>query len=502
MFLLVLLLTLVFALTIPQDITCAEELSGSDYPVGVRLVLENAQPLEHPLGNRFPLLLWPAMDCVVEDEALQERMVVDLHKRGIAAIATWTPESERRKKSLADGLRLARIQQKLGRKVCVNANACMYAFNNGDPVTAYMDQQGNPFFDESIPGNIGSPFRLEHRYAAMREQVAFFARGYHVAGVPLDFVFGDWEIDGPLEINRAWDAAKRCVVTREKIPDIETNFESFQKVVRLKRAEMTRQCYSDPLLSHYPHALVGNYAVYPHDGLRYWYDYFEFPVDHHPHVTFQNAIYRRWYHEFPLTGYTFAMPVIYPWSRIYDWYDWKDTDYRWFHNILLVASNAGKNTRQQAPGTPAIGFIHWHTIFLDTNPKDPGRFVQLSERAYHELVWHVMLRGVDGLFLWCMEQENVREVTLLHKAWAETLSYADFLNNGEPVFFDVPTDPGPVVSAVRWGDELLVRRTDFGAGSDKPIDIKIDNAIVSVPAVPGECQVIRLPDARRSPANK
>ena len=135
MFLLVLLLTLVFALTIPQDITCAEELSGSDYPVGVRLGLENAQPLEHPLGNRFPLLLWPAMDCVVEDEALQERMVVDLHKRGIAAIATWTPESGLITASMK--LRRKQIKEKYQRDIDQmylnkrNFSKFLNTFNNG-----------------------------------------------------------------------------------------------------------------------------------------------------------------------------------------------------------------------------------------------------------------------------------------------------------------------------------------------------------------------------------
>ncbi|MDP6152804.1 MAG: S1 RNA-binding domain-containing protein [Phycisphaeraceae bacterium] len=226
----VVLLCLTFALCITMTMSAqstAADDAGADwsqYPAGVRVILENTKPLTQPLADRFPLLLLPAHDCVVQDERLQERIVVDLHKRGVAALATWQPGKNERDKALADGLRLARIQQKLGLKVCVNANACMYSFNNGDPSTAYVDADGKPFFDKSIPNKIGSPFRLDHRYAAMREQVEFFARGYREAGVPLDFVYGDWEIDGPLEVNHAWDAAKRCTVTREHIPDIDTKF--------------------------------------------------------------------------------------------------------------------------------------------------------------------------------------------------------------------------------------------------------------------------------------
>jgi hypothetical protein len=29
------------------------------------------------------------------------------------------------------------------------------------------------------------------------------------------------------------------------------------------------------MLSRFPGVLVGNYVVYPHNGFRYWYDYFE-----------------------------------------------------------------------------------------------------------------------------------------------------------------------------------------------------------------------------------
>lgn len=494
----VVLLCLTFALCITMTMSAQSAAAddagadGSQYPAGVRVILENTKPLTQPLADRFPLLLWPAHDCVVQDEGLQERIVVDLHKRGVAAFATWQPGKNERDKALADGLRLARIQQKLGLKVCVNANACMYSFNNGDPSTAYVDADGKPFFDKSIPNKIGSPFRLDHRYAAMREQVEFFARGYREAGVPLDFVYGDWEIDGPLEVNHAWDAAKRCTVTREHIPDIDTKFKAFQKAVREKRGDMTKQCYTDPLLSRYPEALVGNYAVYPHNGYRYWYDYFEYPVDHHPHVRHQNAMYREWFDEFPLTGYTFAMPVVYPWSRIYDWYTWTDTDYRWFHNMLRIASNAGEHTRQGFSGMPVIAFIHWHTIFQDTQARDTQRFMQFSEEAYRELVWHVTLRGVDALFLWCMSSEYAKEVELLHGVWSQTLRFADFLTYGEPVLFDVPDEPGPVVSAVRWNGQLLVRRTDFGIGHDGPVDIQVAGKTYRVPKTAGKCKIIEL----------
>ena len=106
---------------------------GSDhaaYPDPIRKVLANSRPLKYPLGKRLPLLLWPVHGGVVQDEKLQEQIISDLATRGIAMIASWSPGN--REKALADSLRIARIQQKLGLKVCVNANACMYGFFNGD----------------------------------------------------------------------------------------------------------------------------------------------------------------------------------------------------------------------------------------------------------------------------------------------------------------------------------------------------------------------------------
>ena len=36
-------------------------------PAGIRLVLDVAQPLKYPRGNRLPLYLWPAMNPGVVD---------------------------------------------------------------------------------------------------------------------------------------------------------------------------------------------------------------------------------------------------------------------------------------------------------------------------------------------------------------------------------------------------------------------------------------------------
>lgn len=272
----------------------------SEFPKAARVILDNTRPIEHPRGDRLPLLLWPAQEAIVDDEVLQERIIRALDERGVAVIANWRYEESDPAlgtRSLAESLRVARLQKKIGLPVCVNANQIMYGFFTNEPDTSHIDEKGKPVRDAPIPGRSGCPFRMDHRYGHMRGKVEFFVSAYREAGVPLHFVYGDWKIDGPLEINDAWAAAKRCIACRKNIPGLD-RFESFMESVRIKRAEATRRCYSEPILAAYPKALAGNYAVYPHDGYRYWFDYFENFVDHHPHRLDRRAPCRRWYDDF------------------------------------------------------------------------------------------------------------------------------------------------------------------------------------------------------------
>ncbi|MBI3467372.1 MAG: hypothetical protein HY000_30555 [Planctomycetes bacterium] len=459
--------------------------SSADYPPAIRTVLESTQTLRHPRGKRLPLFLWTVQGGVVEDTQLQQRIIQELDERGVAMIASWNPDQ--RERSLADALRIARIQQEHGLLVCVNATACMYGFFNGDDRTAHVDGNGRPFFDGSIPGGkIGCPFRIEHRYGTVTDQIEGFVSAYQRAGVPLDFVFGDWEIDGPLEINRAWESAKRCAVCRASIAKID-DFREFQKAVRLQRAEATRTCYVKPILARYPNTWVGNYGVYPHDGYRYWFDYFEEFVDYHPYRREQRARYREWFQEFPWTGYTCAMPVVYPWARVYGWYDFANPDYRWFYNTLLVASNAPKHVD---PRVPIVPFVHWHTIF-DPDPPDAS-LPQMSEQAYRELLWHMLLRGSDTFFLWCLDSQAAAEIALVHQVWSEALEYADWLEDGEPITFDVPSNEQPIVSGLRRGSHVLVRRTDFDRHHPDPVILRVAGKTLSVPSSPGRCLIVPL----------
>jgi hypothetical protein len=451
------------------------------WPSHIQTVLDATKPLKYDRGRRLPLYLWQAMNPGQLNEKALEKLVIELNNRGVGLISSWNPGN--RQNSLNQSLMVARAQKKLNLRVNINATSCLYSFFNGDERTAHIDNEGKLFWDKSFgKQKMGCPFALDFRQAHIREQVEYFVKAFKGADLDVDFIFADWEIDGPIEFNKAHSTSKRCKRCRENIRNID-DFEEFQRELRKIRCRLQRETYAEPIKLNFPGALVGNYGVYPHNGYRYWYDYYEYYVDGQPCLTDQRARYRKWYHEFAECGYSFAMPVLYTWRRIFDWYDYADTDYRWFYNMLLVASNAGQHTPAQIP---IISFVHWHTI----ESKDfPEKAKQFSRDKYQELLWHMLLRGTDTFFLWCRKQEAAKEIELVHQVYSEAQQYGEFLSKGKPINFNVPKQPGAIVSGLRLKDRVLVRRTDFTKTSDT-VEIIIDGRRIKVENVPGCCQII------------
>jgi len=481
-------LTAVTMLLLQQMVVASEkapsESKETKWPDNIQSVLDNTKPFKFDRGSRLPFYVWSAMDCPVLSDAEAEELVCLLNERGIGMICTWHPEDIQG--TFAKSLPIARAQKKLGLRINIHATHCLNFFFNCDPNTAHIDKDGKPFWDTSlIRPEMGCPFTLDFRRDAIRGRLEPFVKKYKEEGLSIGFIFTDWEIDGPIEWNDAWKASRRCSRCRQNIPEIE-NFLAFQKALRELRSELQQDVYAETILEAFPNALVGNYAVYPHNGYRYWYDWFEYYVEGQPALTDQRARYRHWYNEFPSTGYTFAMPVVYTWYPIFNWYDFEDTDWRWFYNMLLVASNAGENT----PGNvPIIPFVHWNTT---SPPKDADPNVrQFSKEKYQELLWHMLLRGHDTFFVFCFDQERDVEVPLAHTVWAAAQEFGEFLEKGVPITFEVPNKPGPVVSGLCLGERILTRRTDF-TDNDEPVKIRVGGRTIMVGRNPGRCVIMSL----------
>ena len=454
------------------------------WSANIQMVLDHTEPLTFQRGNRLPLYLWPAKNPGRLSDGEAEELVKLLNSRGIGLVCSWN--NGQVDASVADAAPIARAQKKLGLRVNIDATSCLYSFFNGDPKTAHVDKEGKPFFDSSFGnGNIGCAFGLDTRREPIRNQIQPFVDKYQELGLPVDFIWVDWEVDGPIEWNESWSQAQRCVRCNKNIPQID-NFLAYQKSLREIRSDLQRDVYTNTILKAFPKALVGNYAVYPHNGYRYWLDYFEHYVEGQPALADQHARYRHWYNEYPLTGYTYANPVLYTWYSSYVTYDYKDTDWRWFYNLMLVASNAGQHT---PAATPLISFVHWHTTAPPQNP-DPS-VQQFSEEKYQEMLWHALLRGHDSFFLWAIDREYQKEVELLHPVWSAAQEYGEFLEKGTPVSFDVPKQPGPVVSGLQLGKRVLVRRTDF-TDTREPVKLRVGTSMVLVPRHPGKCTILHI----------
>ncbi|HLF36184.1 MAG TPA: hypothetical protein VI583_18205 [Cyclobacteriaceae bacterium] len=466
-----------------------------DFPEKIRVVLENSKTLQYERGSRLPLYLWPAMDAGEISAPEANRLVDTLNSRGVGLVTSWKPDN--REDVLRQAITIGRAQMESGLEININATDLLYFFYNGDERTAHIDETGRPFWDTSFGSkkDMGCPFAIDFRKNEIRERIEFYLDSYKNNGLSVDFIFADWEIDGPLEVNRAFEASQRCKRCIDHLGKGFT-FATFQKRMREMRSYLQYYILSQPVLSRFPEALVGNYAVYPNDGYRYWYDYFEYFVEGQPYRADQNAKYRQWYNDFPLTGYTFAMPVCYTWAPTFTWYDFENTDYRWFYNMLLVASNAGKSTPLSVP---IISFVHWHTIHYPLEP-DPG-IIQMSRESYQELLWHMLLRGTDTFFMWSDESEFPEEVRLVHEVYAEAQQYGEFLEKGIPINFDVPDRPGAVISGLALDDKVLVRRTDFG-NNREPVRIMAGTTEISVDELPGKCQLIPLSGSAPDPRTR
>lgn len=379
-------------------------------------VLRNTKPLPRPRGERLPMYVWSLTNVPFENDAEGERILRELDARGLALIAD--PGTGDLSDAAHDyAIRLGKLQQKLGLHVNVNANALMHSFFDGSAATAHIDDKGEPFFDSSF-GNpkMGCPFALRHRVEPMRERMEANLDLYEKAEIDIDFIFADWEIDGPIEWNGAWDASKRCARCRENISDI-NDFAAFQKTLRTIRSDLQRRVFAEPVLTRFPKALVGNYGLYPDDGWRYWFDYYETLPEGAPIRREENAVYRPWFDEFPLTGYTCAMPVVYTWYSAFDGYPSREPDDRWFHNLSLTADSAAKAAGEKIPLIP---FIHWHTTAPPDNP-DPN-VKQFSEARYQALLRRMLELGHDTFFIWCLPHELAKEVRLAHEVYSQSFN--------------------------------------------------------------------------------
>ena len=455
-------------------------------PQNLNAIIASLPPVE--VKHRYPLIVWAIRDLEVETAS---DVLFKLDRRGIPVIATWRPSNGDGGEYLQRCLTLGRLQWENDVPTVIDATRCMQPFCDGSDATAHVTGDGERYFDlsHSPKHKIGCPFALRHRHPAIRQQLGTYLRSYSDEGIGIDMLLLDWEIDGPLEWNGAWAASRSCSRCRRNIPNID-DFEEFQASVRSLRGDMQREVFTETVNQYYPEALTGNYGVHPHNGYRYWYDYFEKPVAGAAYLHEGDTRIRRWYDEFSHTGYRMGMPVVYPWQDLFEGNATasgdETTDFKWLQSMLRVGTNACKAVHDRNGDPPLVGFVHWKPIATREGrvPANP-----MTRRIYEELLWHLILRGMDGMALWCAVSDTADEIMPVHAVYRDSVRYVDFLEHGEPVCFDVPREASAVISAIRLGDRLLVRRTDFRENPE-PVELSLSSGKLAIPPINGTCVVL------------
>lgn len=445
----------------------------------VDIIIENTKPISIKEKNRMPLFVWTSIPLNISDKEIKIYLE-KLSERNIILFTRWYIPKEGIEKGIKDALGIDRIKKELNYPIFIDATSIVTRFFDGSKETGHIDENGNIFFDMSFSPNVkmGCPFKIEVRYPVVKEYLEKFLKAYKNEGIEINYWAIDWEIDGPIEWNDAWINSKRCVICRKNIKNIE-NFEEFQKIIRRKRSDLQKEVFVDTIKKYYPNCLTGNYAVNPHDGYRYWWDYFEKEVEGARYQKKQNALHRKWFDEFKYSGYTMAMPVIYTWYRFFNDYTFENKEYRWFYPLIKEGTSVGKNTPSNIP---IITFVHWQTV---NKPKElPEDFVPLSREKYKELLWHLLLRRHNTFCLWSPLNEMAEEIKVLHEVYSESFKYNDFLLNGKVIFWDVPEEPDTVISGLKLKNKLLIIRSDFKE-EKKVIKIKVDSKKIEIPVVSG-----------------
>ncbi|MCM8818413.1 MAG: hypothetical protein NC915_02915 [Candidatus Omnitrophica bacterium] len=463
------LFVLVFILLFVKNGVCAKNV--------IEIIIENTEPITIKSSKRLPLFVWTSIPLnITEDE--MKKYLNHLIERNIVVFTRWRIPKEGIESGIKEAIKIDKKKKELNYPVVIDATSIVHRFFDGSEETGHIDENGNLFFDMSFSDKVkmGCPFKIDKRYNVIKERLEKFLKAYKDEGIDIKYWAVDWEIDGPIEWNSAWENSKKCIICRKNIKNIE-NFDEFQKVIRKKRADLQREVFVDTIKKYFPNCLIGNYAVNPHDGYRYWWDYFEKEVEGATYQRKHNALHRKWFDEFKYSGYTMAMPVIYTWYKFFNDYTFEEREYRWFYPLLREGTSVGKNTSQNIP---IISFVHWQTVL---KPKELlSDFVPLSREKYKELLWHLLFRGFDTFCLWSPLNEMAEEIKVLHEVYTESFKYNDFILNGKPVLWDVPEEPDTVISGLKLKNKLLIIRSDFREKKEV-IKVKVDSKQIEIPVV-------------------
>lgn len=291
-------------------------------------------------------------------------------------------------------------------------------------------------------------------------------RKYKEAGVKVDGVWLDWEIE-PYAGDAQRDEAKHCSRCREQFPKgVLEDKERYRAFIDRWRVQIFSAYIVAPIFESYPGIPVNN-----------WEEIIS-TIDL-PTPSWSGS---RMNAHYDIGMYSATNPVAYG-NTIWKKYNWKG-EWNWpldvahmdrvYTQVMLGQfSRDAANIMRVAPETRSIPWVDRYCA----DDRDPSIPI-LSRTRYREILRHLWLRGADTMQVFnpqwfpddvaktAIVTEELEDVVMVYD---EMLAYRKFLDDGQVMNTEIiqATDDGGFWSGLRLGDQAIVRTFTQGASTVK-----------------------------------
>ena len=422
----------------------------------VDTVLQRIAPLTHDASNRWPMITWEPFLLATNDTSFQKGIPLPL-----------TVYRELLRRGLTQAIRMNTNYLAIGKALQeAGSPVIMMEGNGGDGPFARGDD-----FQHHLPPDYKIPEGERHYPCAMirtgweREaaRVRDTMTAFKQAGVTVNAVWLDWEVEPLWWSTERWRQARACSRCRETFPSGTLwNFLVYMNCIRPYRQQLFSDYLAAPILDVFPQCSVSNW-----DSLfstrkcpaYNWYGDIVPPMD--------------------IGRFTASMPAVYASNASFTdyWYGRLGAPFRHLRSLRCIgepeavtdrvythvmlgsfSANAG-NAMRMAPAKKCIPWVSGFVI--DNVRKDTP---VLSRDRYREILRHVWLRGADAMQVFnplndAHPQYRLLEVEDACAIYDEMLAYRRFLDDGEVVNLRCPSfqDTGAIWSGLRLGNEAVVR---------------------------------------------
>jgi hypothetical protein len=410
-------------------------------------------PLKHDNTGRFPMIAIAEFQLDPSDKSWREakpfppEIIRELKARGLTQ---WIPPDVKY-------IPFAQALQAEGAGVIMMQG---YAFNGPPDLAKETSMHILPegYKGKNRPGQqpvFPCPLVLDGwiiKQAELRETF----RKFKEAGVKIDAVWWDWEIE-PSWREAQWDEARNCSRCRQQFPPgVLDDQDMYRRFIAQWRVQLFSAYFVAPILESYPNCSVTNWEEIistPQHRTPAWSGRYLWPVK-------------------DIGMYTAANPVAYG-NTIWKRYNWKD-EWGWpldethmdrvYTSVMLNQISVHERNNQLV--SPWKQSIPWVDRFC-ADDRDPSIPI-LTRPRYREILRHCWLRGADGMQIfnpkWFPEDpakmrimtEEIEDAVLIYD---EMLAFREFLDNGQVMNTETLTPPhdGPVWSGLRLGNRAVVR---------------------------------------------